>query len=210
MARARSRRTAVWPALVAVLLGLLAACGGGGAQTTDLGDPATLGQRTFAQWCAPCHGVEGEGNINALEAPALNAAGDSHLLTDAEILDGIIKGGTQEGSTMQPLGEFPDSGAADGGAVLRPHAVERRAAGHPRSGRRPHPADARALKRGQVPRAREERSSLAPFLAEARHGVGVNELAVAIGDAAQRALDLEAKLRVETYGRLVVGVDLQP
>ena len=106
MARARSRRTAAWPALVAVLLGLLAACGGGGAQTTDLGDPATLGQRTFAQWCAPCHGVEGEGNINALEAPALNAAGDSHLLTDAEILDGIVKGGTQEGSTMQPLGEF--------------------------------------------------------------------------------------------------------
>ena len=106
MARARGRRAAAWPALVAVLLGLLAACGGGGAQTTDLGDPATLGQRTFAQWCAPCHGVEGEGNINALEAPALNAAGDSHLLTDAEILDGIVKGGTQEGSTMQPLGEF--------------------------------------------------------------------------------------------------------
>ena len=87
-------------------LALLAACGGGGTQPIDLGDPATLGQRTFAQWCAPCHGVEGEGNINALEAPALNAGGDSHLLTDAEILDGIVKGGTQEGSTMQPLGEF--------------------------------------------------------------------------------------------------------
>ena len=58
------------------------------------------------RWCAPCHGVEGEGNINALEAPALNDAGDSYLLTDAEILDGIVKGGTQEGSGMQPLGEF--------------------------------------------------------------------------------------------------------
>ncbi|MEI2730157.1 MAG: c-type cytochrome [Candidatus Nanopelagicales bacterium] len=90
----------------ALLAALLMGCGGGGGQTADLGDPATLGQRTFAQWCAPCHGVEGEGNINALEAPALNAAGDSYLLTDAEILDGIVKGGTQEGSGMQPLGEF--------------------------------------------------------------------------------------------------------
>jgi len=94
-------------ALFVLASALLAACGGGGGpQTVDLGDPATLGQRTFAQWCAPCHGVEGEGNINALEAPALNAAGDSYLLTDAEILDGIVKGGTQEGSNMQPLGEF--------------------------------------------------------------------------------------------------------
>ena len=45
---------------------LLIGCGGGGGQTADLGDPATLGQRTFAQWCAPCHGVEGEGNILSL------------------------------------------------------------------------------------------------------------------------------------------------
>ncbi len=86
---------------------LLAGCGGAGAATPpDLGDPATLGRRTFAQWCAPCHGAEGEGNINILAAPALNAAGDSYLLTDAEILDGIVTGGTQEGSQMQPLGQF--------------------------------------------------------------------------------------------------------
>ncbi len=106
MASAVGRRTAGSLALMALGLLLLSACGGGGGQQTDLGDPATLGQRTFAQWCAPCHGVEGEGNINTLEAPALNAGGDSHLLTDAEILDGIVKGGTQEGSNMQPLGEF--------------------------------------------------------------------------------------------------------
>lgn len=93
-------------ALFGLLAVLLAACGGGATVPADLGDPATLGQRTFAQWCAPCHGVQGEGNINALEAPPLNAAGDSYLLTDAEILDGIVKGGTQEGSGMQPLGEF--------------------------------------------------------------------------------------------------------
>ena len=96
-----------WGLVLALLAGVLAACGGAaGSGQVDLGDPATLGQRTFAQWCAPCHGVEGEGNINALEAPALNASGDSYLLTDAEILDGIVKGGTQEGSNMQPLGEF--------------------------------------------------------------------------------------------------------
>ncbi|HOU40349.1 MAG TPA: c-type cytochrome [Promineifilum sp.] len=104
--------TGGWRKARAWLLGLvgvvfLAGCGGAGsAAEPDLGDPATLGLRTFAQWCAPCHGAEGEGHINALEAPALNAAGDSYLLTDAEILDGIVKGGTQEGSQMQPLGQF--------------------------------------------------------------------------------------------------------
>jgi len=90
---------------LALVVAALAGCGGGG-QTAETGDPATLGQRTFMQWCAPCHGAEGEGNINALAAPPLNASGDTYRLTDAEILDGIVKGGTQEGSNMQPLGEF--------------------------------------------------------------------------------------------------------
>jgi len=101
-------RRAVLASCLGLLVALaLAGCGDAGSTTPpDLGDPATLGMRTFAQWCAPCHGPEGEGNINALEAPALNAAGDSYLLTDAEILDGIVKGGTQEGSQMQPLGQF--------------------------------------------------------------------------------------------------------
>ena len=91
--------------LLALAAAALTGCGGAG-QAADTGDPATLGQRTFMQWCAPCHGAEGEGNINALAAPPLNAAGDTFRLTDAEILDGIVKGGTQEGSNMQPLGEF--------------------------------------------------------------------------------------------------------
>lgn len=92
--------------IVGLALLMLAACGGGEPEVVDLGDPATLGQRTFTQWCAPCHGVQGEGFINALDAPPLNADGETYLLTDAEILDGIVKGGTQEGSAMQPLGEF--------------------------------------------------------------------------------------------------------
>lgn len=100
-------RRGMWLGLIALAL-LLVGCGGTGdaGEATDLGDPATLGQRTFAQWCAPCHGAEGEGNINALAAPALNDDGTSHMLTDAAILDGIVKGGTQEGSNMQPLGDF--------------------------------------------------------------------------------------------------------
>jgi len=91
---------------VAALAVLLAACGGAGSAPVDLGDPNTLGRRTFAQWCAPCHGAEGEGHINQLDAPALNAAGDSYLLTDAQILDGIIKGGSEQDGSMTPLGEF--------------------------------------------------------------------------------------------------------
>lgn len=82
---------------------LLAACGG--EQTADLGDPATLGERTFASWCAPCHGAGGEGFINALNAPSLNDAGESYLLTDAEILAAIIDGGAASGSAMAPLGD---------------------------------------------------------------------------------------------------------
>lgn len=84
---------------------LLAACGGQ-QQTADLGDPATLGQRTFASWCAPCHGVDGEGFINALDAPALNDTGETYLLTDAEILAAIIDGGAESGSAMTPLGDM--------------------------------------------------------------------------------------------------------
>lgn len=80
----------------------LAACG---AQETDLGDPATLGQRTFASWCAPCHGTNGEGFINALDAPALNASGESYLLTDEAILAAIIDGGAESGGSMAPLGD---------------------------------------------------------------------------------------------------------
>lgn len=72
----------------------------------DTGDPSTLGQRTFASWCAPCHGTSGEGFINALDAPALNDTGEAYLLTDAEILAAIIDGGAESGSAMTPLGDL--------------------------------------------------------------------------------------------------------
>ena len=68
-------------------------------------DPAVLGQQTFAQWCAPCHGADGEGFINALDAPALNADGETHLLSDDEIMHAIIDGGAESGGMMTPLGD---------------------------------------------------------------------------------------------------------
>lgn len=90
-----------WLGLLALAL---AACGGAEAPV-DSGDPATLGQRTFEQWCVPCHGAGGEGFINALNASALNADGESHLLTDEEILHAIIDGGAASGGMMAPLGD---------------------------------------------------------------------------------------------------------
>lgn len=84
---------------------LLVACGEEPAEV-DLGDPATLGERTFVQWCAPCHGQNGEGFINALEAPAINADGQTYLLSDEEIMAAIIDGGAASEGTMTPLGDF--------------------------------------------------------------------------------------------------------
>jgi mono/diheme cytochrome c family protein len=84
---------------------LLVACGVNEGPAADTGDPATLGERTFAQWCVPCHGASGEGFVNALNAPALNADGESYLLTDEAILAAIIDGGAASGGNMAPLGD---------------------------------------------------------------------------------------------------------
>ncbi len=61
-------------------------------------------QQVFSQWCVPCHGSNGEGFINALDAPALNADGESYLLSDEAILKAIIDGGAESGGSMAPLG----------------------------------------------------------------------------------------------------------
>ena len=96
--------------VMAALLVALAGCGGGTTATPTPVDPATLGQQTFTSYCAPCHGANGEGFINALNAPALNADGESYLLSDAAILAAIIDGGSASGDTplggaMAPLGD---------------------------------------------------------------------------------------------------------
>ncbi len=90
--------------LALLFLVVLAGCAIEPAVTPTV-DPATLGQRTFQQYCVPCHGANGEGFINALDAPGLNADSESYLLTDEAILAAIIDGGAASGGAMAPLGD---------------------------------------------------------------------------------------------------------
>lgn len=96
-------RAAFFPWLVLFLL--LTGCAIEPDPTPTPADPALLGQQTFSQWCVPCHGANGEGFINALDAPALNDDGESYLLSDADILHAIIDGGAESGGSMAPLGD---------------------------------------------------------------------------------------------------------
>lgn len=89
---------------LATLVLLLTACAIEDAPPPMPADPAMLGQQVFSQWCVPCHGSNGEGFINALDAPALNADGESYLLSDEAILKAIIDGGAESGGSMAPLG----------------------------------------------------------------------------------------------------------
>ncbi len=83
----------------------LAACAAAPPPTPTPSDPLVLGQQVFSQYCAPCHGADGEGFINALDAPGLNAGSEAHLLTDEAILAAVIDGGAASGGNMAPLGD---------------------------------------------------------------------------------------------------------
>ncbi len=91
--------------VIILALTLLAGCAVEPDATPAPVDPAALGRQTFVSYCVPCHGASGEGFINALDAPALNADGQSHALTDAAILAAIIDGGAASGGNMAPLGD---------------------------------------------------------------------------------------------------------
>ncbi len=99
------RRRLILPMLLGLLL---AACrvdeAPPPALTPTPADPAALGRETFAKWCVPCHGADGQGFVNALNAPALNAGGEAYKLSDQAILDAIIDGGAASGGAMAPLG----------------------------------------------------------------------------------------------------------
>lgn len=97
-------------AIAGTLLIALAGCAIEPETPPTPADPAELGRQTFVSYCVPCHGASGEGFVNALNAPALNAAGESHLLSDEAILAAIIDGGAESGGTplggaMAPLGD---------------------------------------------------------------------------------------------------------
>ena len=92
-------------AIAGTLLIALAGCAIEPETPPTPADPAELGRQTFVSYCVPCHGASGEGFINALDAPALNADGESYLLTDAAILSAIIDGGAASGGAMAPLGD---------------------------------------------------------------------------------------------------------
>ena len=83
----------------------LAACAAAPPPTPTPSDPLVLGQQVFAQYCAPCHGAAGEGFVNALDAPGLNADSEAHLLSDEAILTAVIDGGAASGGNMAPLGD---------------------------------------------------------------------------------------------------------
>ena len=83
--------------IVAVLVAAgLAACTAAPPPTPTPSDPLVLGQQVFAQYCAPCHGADGEGFVNALDAPGLNADSEAHLLSDEAILSAVIDGGAAD------------------------------------------------------------------------------------------------------------------
>lgn len=96
--------------LLASLLVALAACGGGAAGGASPLAAEASGQQLFASYCGLCHGANGEGRVNALDAPALDASGDTYLLRDDEIRDIILRGTLEAGGQMQPLaGKLTDA-----------------------------------------------------------------------------------------------------
>ena len=55
-------------------------------------DTEPTGQQLYNQYCAACHGYQGEGNTS-LEAPALNSSGTISEYSDGELQRAILTGG---------------------------------------------------------------------------------------------------------------------
>ena len=58
------------------------------------------GQQVFTSYCGLCHGANGEGYVNALDAAPINADGDAYLLSNAEIREIILNGTLEAGGLM--------------------------------------------------------------------------------------------------------------
>ncbi|NOZ70680.1 MAG: cytochrome c [Chloroflexi bacterium] len=86
-----------------LIVGLIVLGQGGGKESVTAGvdeDVLALGEQTYRQTCAACHGEKGEGHILP-EAPALNQREHAWHHPDGQIQE-IIKNG---GVKMPPLGE---------------------------------------------------------------------------------------------------------
>lgn len=87
--------------LVLSLVIFLSAC----ARTFSIEDQQDeLGKLVFLDSCASCHGKNGEGYTNELNAPALNASEHAWHHPDQEICNWIVNGKLGFGRQMPPLG----------------------------------------------------------------------------------------------------------
>jgi mono/diheme cytochrome c family protein len=72
---------------------------------TPTPDPIEVGQRVYLQLCAQCHGEEGEGYANELQAPALDASEHAWHHPDQQIYEWVVFGKLGLGRQMPPQGD---------------------------------------------------------------------------------------------------------
>ena len=88
--------------LVLSLVIFLSAC----ARTVPIEEQQhELGSLVFSDSCTSCHGKNGEGYANELNAPALNASEHAWHHPDQEICNWIVNGKLGFGRQMPPLGD---------------------------------------------------------------------------------------------------------
>ena len=69
------------------------------------GEPGELGRLVFMETCAACHGENGEGYSNELNAPALNASEHAWHHPDQEICNWVLNGKIGIGEQMPSFGD---------------------------------------------------------------------------------------------------------
>ena len=68
-------------------------------------DPVALGREVYLNVCAQCHGENGEGYANELQAPALDASEHAWHHPDQQIYEWVVFGKLGLGRQMPPLGD---------------------------------------------------------------------------------------------------------
>ena len=86
-----SKNTPLMIALLVIGMAVVAIFGIG-SRLRNGGAAASPGERLYIQYCAACHGQNGEGNP-AMESPALNSTGTITQFTDGQLQRAILTGG---------------------------------------------------------------------------------------------------------------------